>query len=49
MLGIVALLLIAERSLERGGPFVAQAAVTVGSEADRRQATASPAPPRSSR
>jgi NADH-quinone oxidoreductase subunit N len=32
------LLLIAERSLERGGPFVAHAAVTVGSESDRRQA-----------
>src|ERR1700755_1431336 len=30
VLGIVALLLIAERSLEQGGPFVAHAAVTVG-------------------
>jgi len=39
-LGIVVLLLIAERALETGGPFVAQAAITVGSEADRRQATA---------
>ena len=38
VLGIVALLLIAERSLERGGPFVAHAAITVGSEPDRRQA-----------
>ncbi len=38
VLGIVAVLLVAERSLERGGPFVSQAAVTVGSEADRRQA-----------
>jgi NADH-quinone oxidoreductase subunit N len=40
VLGIVALLLMAERALERGGPFVAQAAIPVGSEADRRQATA---------
>jgi hypothetical protein len=32
VLGIVALLLVAERSIEPGGPFVAQAAVTVGSE-----------------
>jgi len=39
VLGIVALLLIAERSLEPGGPFVAQAAITVGSAADQRQAT----------
>ena len=39
-LGIVVLLLVAERALEQGGPFVAQAAITVGSEADRRQATA---------
>jgi NADH-quinone oxidoreductase subunit N len=38
VLGIVALLLIAERSLEHGGPFVAHAAVPVGSESDRRQA-----------
>jgi NADH-quinone oxidoreductase subunit N len=38
VLGIVALLLIGERTLERGGPFVSQAAVTVGSDADRRQA-----------
>jgi NADH-quinone oxidoreductase subunit N len=37
-LGIVALLLIAERSLEPGGPFVAAAAVTAGTEADRAQA-----------
>jgi NADH-quinone oxidoreductase subunit N len=41
VLGIVVLLLIAERAMEAGGPFVAQAAVTVGSEADRRQATSS--------
>ncbi len=38
VLGLVALLLISERSLETGGPFVAQAAVTAGSEIDRRQA-----------
>ncbi len=37
LLGIVALLLIAERSLELGGAFVSQAAVTVGSEKDQRQ------------
>jgi NADH-quinone oxidoreductase subunit N len=41
VLGIVALLLIAERSLERGGPFVAEAAVVVGSEADREQSARS--------
>ncbi len=34
----MALLLVAERSLERGGPFVASAAVTAGTEADRAQA-----------
>ncbi len=38
VLGIVALLLIAERSLEPGGAFVARAAVTAGSTADRDQA-----------
>jgi NADH-quinone oxidoreductase subunit N len=38
VLGIVALLLIGERTLERGGPFVAQAAVTANTEADREQA-----------
>ncbi len=37
LLGIVAILLVAERSVERGGAFVAQAAVPVGGEADRRQ------------
>jgi NADH-quinone oxidoreductase subunit N len=37
VLGMVALLLIGERRLERGGPFVAQAAIPVGGEADRRQ------------
>jgi NADH-quinone oxidoreductase subunit N len=38
VLGIVALLLVAERTLEPGGAFVAAAAVTVGTEADREQA-----------
>jgi NADH-quinone oxidoreductase subunit N len=38
VLGIVVLLLVAERSLEVGGPFVAVAAVTAGTEADRAQA-----------
>jgi NADH-quinone oxidoreductase subunit N len=41
-LGIVALLFVAERSLEHGGPFVAQAAVVVGSETDRVQAARRP-------
>jgi len=38
VLGIVALLLIGERTLERGGAFVAQAAVTANTDADRAQA-----------
>jgi NADH-quinone oxidoreductase subunit N len=38
VLGIVALLLVAERTLEPGGAFVAAAAVTVGTDADRDQA-----------
>jgi NADH-quinone oxidoreductase subunit N len=38
LLGLVSLLLIGERKLEYGGPFVAQAAITIGSDADRRQA-----------
>jgi NADH-quinone oxidoreductase subunit N len=37
VLGIVALLLAAERAVEVGGPFVAQAAVPVGGESDQRQ------------
>jgi NADH-quinone oxidoreductase subunit N len=37
VLGVVALLLIAERSLEPGGAFVAQPARPVGSEGDRAQ------------
>jgi NADH-quinone oxidoreductase subunit N len=41
VLGLVALLLISERSLENGGPFVAEAAITAGSEPDRRQAARS--------
>jgi NADH-quinone oxidoreductase subunit N len=38
VLGIVALLLFADRTVETGGPFVATAAVTAGTEADRAQA-----------
>jgi NADH-quinone oxidoreductase subunit N len=38
VLGLVALLLVAERSLEPGGAFVAAAAVTIGTDADRAQA-----------
>lgn len=38
VLGLVALLLIGERSLEHGDAFVAQAALSVGSPADQRQA-----------
>ncbi|MGK5680353.1 NADH-quinone oxidoreductase subunit NuoN [Actinoplanes sp. URMC 104] len=38
VLGAVSLMLIGERSLERGGPFVSQAAITVGSQKDLRQA-----------
>jgi NADH-quinone oxidoreductase subunit N len=37
VLGIVSLLLIGERTLEPGGAFVAQAAVTANTEADRAQ------------
>jgi len=42
VLGIVALVLIAERALEPGGPFVAQAAIAAGSSADRQQAAREP-------
>jgi NADH-quinone oxidoreductase subunit N len=38
VLAIMAVLMIGERSLENGGPFVAEAAITVGSDADRAQA-----------
>jgi NADH-quinone oxidoreductase subunit N len=38
VLGIVSLLLIGERTLESGGAFVAQAAVTANTDADRTQA-----------
>jgi NADH-quinone oxidoreductase subunit N len=38
VLGAVALLMIGERALERGGAFVAQAAITANTEADRAQA-----------
>jgi NADH-quinone oxidoreductase subunit N len=41
VLGILAVLLMAERTIERGGPFVAQAAIPAGGDADRRQANAS--------
>jgi NADH-quinone oxidoreductase subunit N len=41
-LGAVSLLLIAERSVEKGGPFVSQAAITVGSQKDLRQAGSEP-------
>lgn len=39
VLGGVSLMLIGERTIERGGAFVAQAAVTVGSQKDAKQAT----------
>jgi NADH-quinone oxidoreductase subunit N len=38
VLGIVAVLLIGERALEHGGPFVAYAAITANTDADREQA-----------
>jgi NADH-quinone oxidoreductase subunit N len=38
VLGLVALLLISDRTLEHGGAFVAHAAVTANTEADRQQA-----------
>ena len=37
VLGMVALLLLGERRMDKGGPFVARAAIPIGSEADRRQ------------
>ncbi|MEU4559213.1 NADH-quinone oxidoreductase subunit NuoN [Actinoplanes sp. NPDC023936] len=42
VLGAVSLLLIGERSIEKGGAFVSQAAITVGSEKDLRQAGGAP-------
>jgi NADH-quinone oxidoreductase subunit N len=42
VLGAVSLLLFGERSLERGGPFVSQAAITVGSQKDLKQAGGAP-------
>jgi NADH-quinone oxidoreductase subunit N len=42
VLGAVSLLLIGERAVERGGAFVAQAAITVGSQKDMRQAGGQP-------
>jgi NADH-quinone oxidoreductase subunit N len=38
VLAVMAMLMVGERSLENGGPFVAEAAITVGSDADRAQA-----------
>jgi NADH-quinone oxidoreductase subunit N len=42
LLGVVSLLLMGERSLEPGGPFVSQAAITVGSDKDLHQAGGRP-------
>lgn len=42
VLGALAMLLIGERTLETGGPFVAQAAVTANTAADREQAVRQP-------
>jgi NADH-quinone oxidoreductase subunit N len=42
LLGVVSLLLIGERSIERGGAFVAQAALNVGSQKDLHQAGGRP-------
>jgi NADH-quinone oxidoreductase subunit N len=42
VLGAVSLMLIGERTIERGGPFVSQAAITVGSPKDLRQAGEQP-------
>ncbi|MBB2945052.1 NADH-quinone oxidoreductase subunit N [Actinoplanes lutulentus] len=42
VLGAVSLLLIGERTIEKGGAFVAQAAITVGSQKDLRQAGGAP-------
>src|SRR5829696_4937632 len=42
VLGLVALLLISERTVEGGGAFVAQAAVTANTDADRDQANNQP-------
>jgi NADH-quinone oxidoreductase subunit N len=42
LLGGVSLLLIGERTVEKGGAFVSQAAITVGSEKDMRQAGSQP-------
>ncbi|MEV6631423.1 NADH-quinone oxidoreductase subunit NuoN [Actinoplanes sp. NPDC051470] len=42
LLGLVSLLLIGERSIEKGGAFVSQAAITVGSQKDLKQAGSEP-------
>jgi NADH-quinone oxidoreductase subunit N len=41
-LGAVSVLLIADRHVEKGGAFVSQAAITVGSQKDLRQAAGQP-------
>jgi NADH-quinone oxidoreductase subunit N len=42
VLGVVSVLLIGERTVESGGPFVSQAAITVGSQKDLKQAGGAP-------
>ncbi|HEX8629738.1 MAG TPA: NADH-quinone oxidoreductase subunit NuoN, partial [Catenuloplanes sp.] len=42
VLGLVAMLMIGERSVQNGGAFVAEAAMTVGSVGDQRQAVRTP-------
>jgi NADH-quinone oxidoreductase subunit N len=42
LLGLVSILLIGERTVEKGGAFVSQAAITVGSQKDVRQAGSQP-------
>ncbi|BBH65687.1 NADH-quinone oxidoreductase subunit N [Actinoplanes sp. OR16] len=42
VLGAISLLLIGERTIEKGGAFVAQAAITVGSDKDLRQSAGAP-------
>lgn len=42
LLGLVSLLLVGERSLEPGGAFVSQAAITVGSQKDFKQSGGQP-------
>jgi NADH-quinone oxidoreductase subunit N len=42
VLGAMSLLLIGDRTIEKGGAFVSQAAITVGSQKDMRQAGSEP-------